>query len=260
MWQGRLSSKFATPESEPPTKKCRRLLIPEDPGFLQLVSGALAELLIPDNYTETAGGVSIERTTQLFQEMFSGYTEDCEPSVTMPVGAIIPHMIAGALPANWLNCNGAQYNAEDYPELYAALPANLKQEETFNVPDLRERVPVGANTALGGYNIAPGGHGGDQTGWLNAGDIPNHSHSINALAVQPGPGSFPARANLASWTGGASTVALHANTNPLNSVSVSLPEIIIPLHSTNPMGGGDLTGHNNLQPFTICYYAIVARP
>lgn len=258
MWRGRYSTPFVTPEDNPPGDIPRRILVPGNEQFAQLVTGVLSELLKPENFTETPGGLSVEDTVQRFHEMFTSYLEPMEVPVSLPIGVIMPHAMAGTLPSGWLMCDGAQYDAADYPDLFAVLPSNLKQETTFNVPDLRERVPVGAETLLGGFNIPVGGHGGSQTAYLDAGDIPNHSHSINALLVSPGAGSFPARGNLASWVGGVGSVALHNNANPGNSVAVTLPDITIPLHSTNPTGGGELTGHNNLQPYTIVHFAIVA--
>jgi microcystin-dependent protein len=270
MWRGDYDTPFVTPLDNPPGTISRRILIPGNEQFAQLVSGVLAQLIQPENFTETPGGLSVEETVQKFQEMFTSYLEPEAAVMALPIGTIVPHMRGSNLPSNWLPCDGSQYEIGLYPDLYAVLPAALKTPEYFVTPDLRERVPVGANDLNQAYNQDLGEMAGQAEVALTIQQIPvhshttpSHTHSTPAASVPGGFGTFPVRANLANWTGGAGAIPLHANTNPLNNQDVSLPSVDIPAMvtsaaapTTNAAGSGWV--HTNLQPFTVVNYAIVA--
>lgn len=61
-----------------------------------------------------------------------------------PVGTLYPLMSA-AIPENFILCDGTAYSATDYPELWAILPATVKDttNNTFTI-DLREATVKGA--------------------------------------------------------------------------------------------------------------------
>ena len=64
---------------------------------------------------------------------------------TLPIGAIVPFGGWDA-PTGWLICDGTLLNKTDYPELFNAIGYSFGGEEggdTFGLPDLRGRVPVG---------------------------------------------------------------------------------------------------------------------
>ena len=66
----------------------------------------------------------------------------------LPIGTVILNPCE-VLPAGFLRCNGETYLKADYPELYAKLPAiYILDENSFKVPDYRDRVPQGANGNL----------------------------------------------------------------------------------------------------------------
>lgn len=86
--------------------------------------------------------------------------------------------VAGpAMQDGWLLCNGATLNQDDFPLLFMAIGTTwgMGGAGTFNLPDLRGRIPTGANIAspLGTY-------GGSATGFvtLTIGNLPSHSHPI----------------------------------------------------------------------------------
>ena len=67
------------------------------------------------------------------------------PGMLAPIGSILGY--AGAsLPTGWVFCDGAAINRTDYAALFAAISTSFGVGDgstTFNVPDLRGRVPVG---------------------------------------------------------------------------------------------------------------------
>lgn len=82
------------------------------------------------------------------------YVDTQLSSVATPIGGIILWP-GSALPAgDWVLCDGGAYDRSTYAALFTALggvtsPYGLPDGATFNVPDLRGRVPVGAGVGAG---------------------------------------------------------------------------------------------------------------
>jgi prepilin-type processing-associated H-X9-DG protein len=80
-----------------------------------------------------------------------------QPITDVPIGAILP--FAGNVtqpPANYLFCDGSNYQQSTYPLLFAVIgglwtPSSGIGTGTFNVPNMNGRSPVGSGT--GNYNI-----------------------------------------------------------------------------------------------------------
>lgn len=62
---------YLTPETLPPTDECRRLLIPDSPEWLALISGALTELSFRWNWQQK--GISVDDTLQAVQGIIASY-------------------------------------------------------------------------------------------------------------------------------------------------------------------------------------------
>lgn len=108
----------------------------------------------------------------------------------VPAGTIV--MFAGpSAPDGWLLCDGALYSKSAYPALFAAIGTAWGESgDSFQVPDLRGRLPVGAgwgaeaNTvdthgATAKLTLPPRGTGattGQETETLLVADIPPHTH------------------------------------------------------------------------------------
>lgn len=89
-----------------------------------------------------------------------------------PVGAI--SMFAGsAAPSGWLMCNGQQVSFSQYPLLAAVFGVT---GGTWNLPDLRQRVPLGAGT---GYPLLGTGGQTQDSITLAETNLPAHNHSIS---------------------------------------------------------------------------------
>jgi microcystin-dependent protein len=68
------------------------------------------------------------------------------------------------------------YNREDYPELYAIMPAALiEDEDTFHTPDLSDRTIVGAGNTFDALVT-----GGELAVTLFEDHLPAHQHSLPA--------------------------------------------------------------------------------
>jgi microcystin-dependent protein len=158
-----------------------------------------------------------------------------------PSGVVLPYAGAAA-PAGWLLCAGQAVSRTTYATLFTALSTTYGAGDgttTFNLPDLRGRIPGGKDdmggaaagrltTAGSGVNGALlGASGGAQTHTLDISQMPSHGH------VQNHTGSG-ASAQIPQGGGGAGTTSSGI--------------------STAGAGGG--LAHNNTQPTLVLNYII----
>lgn len=101
------------------------------------------------------------------------------PGAALPAGAIMPY--AGAAePAGWLFCDGRAVSRTTYADLFAAIGTTYGAGDgstTFNLPNLKGRVPVGFDSAQVEFD-ALGEAGGSKTHTLTAAELPSHAHPI----------------------------------------------------------------------------------
>jgi hypothetical protein len=106
-----------------------------------------------------------------------------------PAGTVLD--TAGSVPTtettagrrDWLPCDGAAVSRAVYSRLFAAVGTTYGAGDnvaTFNVPDFRGRVAVGAGTGTGLTARANGQAFGAETVALALGNMPAHSHTVNS--------------------------------------------------------------------------------
>jgi len=140
------------------------------------------------------------------------------------VGVILPHALGSLSNFAMLPCDGASYARADWPALYDAIdPIYRIDANTFRVPDMRERFPIGQ-----GGGLALDDFGGENEHTLTVAELPAHSHSEST--------SVPALADLGTGA-------------PVPSATPSVGV-------TGSQGGG--LAHNNLPPYRTVRFAIIA--
>lgn len=161
-------------------------------------------------------------------------------------------------PSGSLLCNGAAYSRAAYPALFAVIGTTYGAGDganTFNVPNLQGRVPVGAGT---GYGL--GSTGGAATVALTEAQMPSHAHSFNVNTSHNGDHDHgPAGGGVflvtsagsgQGWNGGGAYTPI--NIPARTSVGGG--------HIHNVQGGTDTRGsgqaHNNMQPYVVINYII----
>jgi microcystin-dependent protein len=111
---------------------------------------------------------------------------------TVPVGAVMP-FAGSAAPTGWLLCDGDSVSSTNYLQLHSVISNTYGGTAyagiaslSFNLPDLRSRIPVGigqlANadareTETSNYSL--GDEGGINKYSLSKGEIPPHVHSVD---------------------------------------------------------------------------------
>jgi microcystin-dependent protein len=106
---------------------------------------------------------------------------------TMPIGTVIP--FAGqTAPQGWLLCDGTEYSVNEYRDLQSVIGQNFGAAEPgfFKVPDLRGRMPLGADN-MGGtsadviteeYADFIGLKGGTEKQKIEKQNLPEHDHNL----------------------------------------------------------------------------------
>jgi len=158
-----------------------------------------------------------------------------------PAGVVLPYAGSTA-PTGWLLCYGQAVSRTTYAALFAAISTAYGTGDgstTFNLPDLRGRVPGGKDnmggsaasrltTAGSGVDGATlGANGGAETHTLTLAQTPAHSHAISGATASAGSGSNDLRSS--------------------GSAAGATP-------TTASQGGGG--AHNNTQPTLVLNYLI----
>lgn len=127
-------------------------------------------------------------------------------------------------PNGWVAANGSVLSIQQNSALWSLITNTYGGDNvnTFQMPDLRSRVPVGTGTGPGLSPVALGQVGGAETVTLTANNLPEHSHALTASTAPathaaPAAGRVPAQAQNAgvyrdAFAGGA-TVALAATSS-----------------------------------------------
>jgi microcystin-dependent protein len=129
------------------------------------------------------------------------------------------------LPQGWLPLDGSTYSAEFYPELYALLDAQFKDEpnEEFTLPDMTDLFLVGAGSTYG-----LGDQGGENYHTLTTAEMPSHTHTytppvFNIDLEAPGaPDILAAGIGTPTATGSAGSGDQHENRPPYIAVTYAI--------------------------------------
>lgn len=172
-------------------------------------------------------------------------TKSYVDSVTSSTPPGVVEMYAGATaPSGYLLCDGTAVSRTTYAALFAVIGTTYGAGDgstTFNLPNLKGRVPVGLDASQTEFD-ALGETGGAKTHVLTIAEMPAHNHSgttsISGVPASRGTSlSTSSRVPLAGGSTSSDTItgSDHA-------------------HGISSQGGGD--AHNNLQPYLVMNYII----
>lgn len=163
-----------------------------------------------------------------------------------PAGTIAPYGGSSA-PTGFLICDGSAVSRTTYAALYTAIGTTYGAGDgttTFNLPNLKGRVPVGRDSGQTEFDNL-GETGGAKTHTLTTTEIPSHTHSNRWRAFMPsGTGTLA----LNDRGGDAILVSDNASHGSNGEDIGGNPSV------SNAAGGGG--AHNNLQPYLVVNYII----
>ena len=152
-------------------------------------------------------------------------------------------------PRGWLFCQGQTLQISQNSALFAILGTTYGGDgvNTFALPDLRGRMPVGTGQGPSLANYTAGQAGGAETATLTANQLPGHTHPLLATD-QVGVDGLPAGAAMATTD------------DPLNNLvgapiyKIATPNTLMAAGSIGSAGGSQ--PHDNMPPFLGLNYII----
>jgi microcystin-dependent protein len=145
-------------------------------------------------------------------------------------------------PQGWALCQGQTLAISENDPLYQLIGTTYggDGQETFNLPNLASRIPLGVGTGPDGTTYQLGEMAGTEEETLTVQQIPNHNH---ALEISRNSGNRSRSAN----------TVLAANSS-LQVYREDTPTVS--LHSSSLTSAGGSQPHTNLQPFLTINYII----
>jgi microcystin-dependent protein len=182
------------------------------------VTGATTLAALSVTTLQTSGDVTAFRIRSSATRADGAYKTELKQDGTGRFDGLIPPatLLARAstnIPAGWLLCNGQAVSRATYADLFAEIGTLYGVGDgstTFNLPDYRDKVIIGAGGAF-----AVGASGGSATKVIAAANLPPHAHTINhqhasTTTVNGGQHDHPTKTNNVD---GSSTVYLRTANN-----------------------------------------------
>ena len=156
-------------------------------------------------------------------------------------------------PLGYMTCSGQSLSIAQYSTLFNLIGTTYggNGTTTFNLPDLRSRVPIHMGTGAGLSTYVIGQLAGVENVTLAANQNPAHNHLVNVVTGRGASGSSAAPTGSAylsdeyqNPTSTAINYLAYAPTNQVNLAAVSVAT-----------AGGNIP-HSNIQPFVALLYCI----
>jgi microcystin-dependent protein len=150
-------------------------------------------------------------------------------------------------PKGWAQCNGQSIGISQNQTLFALLGVTYGGDgvNSFNLPDLRGRVPIGYGQSAQSGMVALGQMGGSETVTLSPANLPGHSHALSG-STQTATRRIPAGRQFAADS--STNAEYYAPPGQLTALSPT---------SIGPTGGN--LPHENRQPYLSINYCIALR-
>lgn len=186
---------------------------------------------IETDYLDTDTTLAANSDTKIASQKAVKTYVDSQGNNLAPTGAVTAFAGSSA-PTGWLICDGSAVSRSTYADLFAIVSTTYGSgngSTTFNIPNLKGKVPVGYNSSETEFDTL-GETGGAKTHTLTIPEIPSHTHDIYSSTT----------ASDTDWV---------RPTITADSKTTTTAKSIV-----NSTGGGG--AHNNLQPYIALNYII----
>lgn len=203
--------------------------LPEIPDALVVDDGSTEVDPVSRLNVSGAGGVEVDLTDDGSGE---ASLEVDGSALALPPGIIQPYGGSSA-PTGYLLCDGSAVSRTTYADLFAAIGTAYgagNGTTTFNLPNMKGRVPVGRDAAQSEFDTL-GETGGAKTHTLTEAEMPEHNHTFQLPRTHD------------SGASGLNTVMLRSVIDS-NSGNFTVSD------------AGSDDPHNNLQPYQVVNYLI----
>jgi microcystin-dependent protein len=245
-------------------------------GVLPIVVNGITRKTFVSNATNLCGGGTLTGLTgsqniSISTSSLSLYQRKIIINFTFP-GIIVPYVMNAEEPSGWLYCNGQAVDRTEYANLFAVISTTYGSGNgttTFNVPDLRGRIPFGTSATtsnpLNGAIFASGNSltvastGGSENTVLTSANAPirDHSHTASGSMIVYGNrdrsdsnGECSPPGNFGDY-GAPGSIGGSGTSYPLSKSNVSTSE---PVYPTAPLTS--VLPHNNMPPCIFLTYLI----
>lgn len=162
---------------------------------------------------------------------------------TLPIGIILP-FTDEEIPTGYMLCDGSAISRTTYSDLFSIIGTTYGEGDgstTFNLPNLKGRVPVGRDITDADFDTL-GEAGGEKEHTLTIDEMPSHNHGY-IRSTMGGQGEVVANTDLSS---GYSRYGLKYQLTDTTSGQL------------NTNNSGESEAHNIMQPYQIVNYIIKA--
>ena len=173
-------------------------------------------------------------------------SHDYKIRIYNPIGEITM-WATNTAPTGWLVCDGSAVSRSTYSALFGVLSTTYGVGDgstTFNLPNLKGRVPVGRDASDTSFDTI-GETGGSKTSALTSSNLPAHTHTATTTLTN---GTLVVRQE----GGGDAKLTANSSYGPYNTYTITA--------STSVSGGGNGTAtgdsFSNLQPYIALNYII----
>lgn len=166
-------------------------------------------------------------------------------------------------PEGWHLCDGSLLPVRDYQALFSLIGIAYGGDgvNTFALPDLRGRVPVGQGQGpvAGMTNRIVAQAGGSETVTLDVAAIPAHTHTFNTLAAAATTGTLipdnaPTGTNALTYAQGAGGARSYLNNNAPSPVAAVLDN-----DSVTASGAYAAQPHQNMMPSFVMNFIMAVN-
>ena len=126
-------------------------------------------------------------------------------SGAIPVGGVTMYISTTNIPAGWLLCDGSAVNRTTYADLFAVIGSSFGAGDgssTFNLPDFRSRIPIGAGAGASLTERSLATTGGGESITLTTTELPSHKHALRAKNASGNTNTLDGNAVLAQTSSG----------------------------------------------------------